>query len=108
MDFYLRDAWNSACGRGLVNEHVLYELEQASSLLFQDLLKEYRDYLSSSPAQKQQQRRSQGGGIAYDKTYHLELLKLIPMEWKRHTAANMEQLEIDKEKLLQENARNNA
>ena len=86
-EYYLQEAWASVCAMGLVNEHVLSELENSSDLLFKDLLREYRDKMTR--AQKVQPK------TAYDKTYHRELLKLIPFEWKRRL--------MDKKKLLQEN-----
>ena len=84
---YLREAWASVCAMGLVNEHVLYELEDSSDPIFKDLLREYREKLT--PEQKMRPRK------AYDKTYHQELMKQIPFDWKRRL--------MDKEKLLQEN-----
>ena len=72
---YLREAWESACSMGVINEHVLYELEQSSDVLFQELLQTYQDKLTP-----EQRIRPQG---PYDKTYHMELMKVLPDEWKR-------------------------
>jgi hypothetical protein len=78
VDNILQEVWEEARQQGLVNEHVLYELEQASTPLFQRLLQEYRERVDTHKLQPYILE-------AYDKSYHQELMVFLPVEWMEHT-----------------------
>lgn len=73
-EYYLEKAWKFACNLGVVNEHVLYELEQTSSGLYQSLVGDYDRRVGSGT-------RNGARAIAYDKSRHIEMLQYIPQEW---------------------------
>lgn len=78
---YLREAWESACSMGVVNEHILFELQQScTEVVYKELLKSYLDQLNPDKFWKPRN--------ATDKTYHVALMKLLPHDWtKRITNA---------------------
>ncbi|CAB9516770.1 expressed unknown protein [Seminavis robusta] len=76
----LTQVWEEACRYGMVNEYVLYELEQASRPLFRDLLNSYRDKVDTHKLKPYLKE-------SYDKSYHRELMQFLPTEWMEKSSS---------------------
>ena len=83
-DEYLKQAWDQACKAGVANQHVLFELEEASIPLFRELLNPFRKQVAKEVTREIYKSESES---RYDKRYHEALQKLLPASWTRRAEA---------------------